>query len=125
MPTDYTARQDTAILSAKSVVLDQVAGSLAQPGQGPATEPSGIASIYPNPLAQSGTVEMSVEVGRCTGLDWSTSPAGECGSAQVTRRRWALIRFTLEADHVTSGIYILRATDPTRASEVRRMAVVR
>jgi PKD repeat protein len=126
-PTDYEGRQDTAILTAHSVMFDDAAGILPRPAgdePGPA-EAFAITTIFPNPLAHSGTVEVALPAGGMLRLELYDMLGRRVWQAESREEAGGRVRLPLALGPLPSGTYVLRAIAPDGGSDLRRLTVVR
>lgn len=124
-PTDYSGRNDTAILRINSLMFDDVVGHLVLPEDETPTEPFGIASIYPNPMFGDGTVVLNIEQPGEHRFELYDLLGRRVWTAARREESTGQMRFPIQTHNLTSGVYVFRGISPTGEQQVRRLTVAR
>lgn len=124
-PTDYVGRNDTAVLRVHSLMFDEIVGELAMPFDNPETEPFSISSIYPNPMFQNGTVVLNVDQPGEHRFELFDLLGRRVWTTERREESTGQLRFPIQPESLTSGVYVLRVISPIGETQVQRLTVVR
>lgn len=124
-PTDFSGRNDTAVLTASHVVFDEAVGAMPPPQASAEPVAFGISALYPNPVRERATLALDVPEAGAYRVELFDVLGRRVWDTTTREQGSGTLRLRLELGALPSGVYVLRAVAPSGESALRRLTVVR